>query len=609
MILFTVSLVLFQSCAEDLSLPATDVGPVWETVDVGCAAGRIYVMTKGPNGEIVVGAEGRNESDSRVEVFISRDGGESWQGSGRGFNPNGGITALACAGDGLIYAGFERGGVFLSKDGGENWVQMNNLLTDIDITDLAIAPSGDILASTSRGVIFRSRDNASSWAVCDTLLSNDIYDLFVSAAGAVYAACGWEIFVSLDSGSTWAEVEHGVENSGHITALIEDAGGAIYASTDNGIIMKSGGAGIPWGVCFSDSLRRQMAGLATDGDGRIFGAFVQVGLVLSPDGGANWTAIKSPGRNSIVESVMISGGSLLVGGEGLFRSIDQGENWNTLGWEDLRIRCMDTDNAGFLYLATDIGIMKSVGSGTGWIPITCDQYRYGYGWFGRLAIHPLGYLYYLGYGIHISENRDGEWTMIDSTAGVDAYAIDFDEAGTTFATTSAGIFRSQDGLAPFEMVEDKITNAELILAAGEGFVFACGQFGMYASKDNGSSWEHVIEGTGVLSADIDEAGNLYAATGQGMMISQDTCATWTTVKVGYGSDFPWRVIVLPDSRIMAVTYGGKVYLSPAGGTEWEAGGTGTMQISPGYLYLSADGCLYYYGTGLQRLCAGEMGKL
>ena len=595
---------LFQACEEDIAFPQPEKVVVWEEIDTGYEAGWINAMTRGMSGEIIVGSA----VGSRPEVFISRDGGESWEGSGNGLNPNGGISSFACTDEGLLFAGIDEGGVFLSRDGGENWIQMNNRLSDIYITDLAIAPSGDLLASTSHGVIFRSSDNASSWTLCETLSS--VYDLFVSSRGAVYAGSSWDrLFLSEDSGITWAPVQHGQEDIGSVASLAEDIEGTIYASTGAGVIMKSGDPGMPWTVCYADSMARQIRRIIIDEAGRIFGALSSYEFIVSGDGGATWERINNPGGRDNISSMMIYDGSLILGtmNRGLFRSRDQGQSWNIMGWDKLHINAMVRDRTGVIFLCTDSGVLRSGENEIGWVPITGNL---NYGWYNMiLGIHPEGYLYNAGNGIYISENRDGRWTRVDSIFGSEVFSIEIDEKGTIFAGTGAGIVRSADASGPFEIVAEDIVDARAIRAAGGGMVFGAGNSGAFMSMDDGLRWERVMEGTRVYSIDIDEAGNVYAAMREGMMISQDTCTTWAASKVGGYGEFPVKVIVLPDSRIMAVTDDCRVFHSSDKGKVWTLFDTGLGRTLPDDFYLSSDGYLYYYGAGLRRLRASELGKL
>ena len=484
---------------------------------------------------------------------------------------------------------------------------MNNRLSDIDITDLAIAPSGDLLASTSNGVIFRSSDNASSWTACETF--SGVYDLFVSSRGAVYACGSWDsIFLSEDSGITWAPVQHGQEDIGSVRSLAEDIEGTIYASTSAGIIMKSGDPGMPWTVCYSDSLKRSIWRIIIDEAGRIFGALSSYEFIVSGDGGATWERINNPGGGDNITSMMIHDGSLIIGtvNRGLFRSRDQGQSWNIMGWDNFSIYAMVRDKTGVIFLVTDSGVLRSGENEIGWVPITGNL---NFVWFNILGIHPDGYLYYVGNGINMSENRDGRWTRVDSIFGSEVFSIEIDEKGTIFAGTDAGLVRSADASGPFEIVAEDIVDARAIRAAGGGMVFGAGPSGAFMSMDDGLRWERVMEGTRVYSIDIDEAGNVYAATREGMMISQDTCATWVTSKVGGNGEFPGKVIVLPDSRIMAVTDDDRIFLSSDQGKVWTLFDTGLGETSPDYFYLSSDGFLYYYARGLRRLRASELGKL
>ncbi len=609
------AIFLFQACAEDLQLPPAEDGPAWEEVNIPLFAGGVYSMTRGAEGELIVGTRRYDTYGESwgAHIFISRDDGDSWRAGGGGLNPDRAISSLVCKDRRHLFAGMDGGGVFLARDGEADWKQMNNRLADIYITDLAIVPSGDILASTGHGVIYRSSDNARSWAVCDTLGSGSgVCDLFVSVQGTIYAACGGGgIYISGDSGATWNRTGPEYEEIGSVNCFVQDEVGAIFASTYNGVILKSGAPGMPWTVCYTDSLFSGINPVVIDGAGRIIGGLGRGGLIVSGDGGVTWERIGERDIRNHISSMIVTDESLFVGeryGDGeLFRSRDQGGSWNVVGWHKHELTGLVIDDAGIMYISTQRGIYKSDDDGKTWASITGDINCFpGNAW---IEIHPGGSLFYMGCRLFRSDDRDGTWTMADPLENRSVFSIDIDEAGTVFIGTDAGILCSPDGTAPFEMMEENIIYAGAILSAGNGLVFAANDSGAYLSVDNGASWKHTIEGTRVFSIDIDEAGNVYAASRDGMMISSDTCATWITVRFGGSLEFPFGVFVLPDSRVMTVTSHMRVYVSPIGGKEWTISDADLGEVKWNRFYIAPDGCLYYFGDGLKRLGAAGLDKL
>ncbi|MBN1920388.1 MAG: hypothetical protein JW892_04035, partial [Anaerolineae bacterium] len=71
-------------------------------------------------------------------VFVSRDGGASWQAASAGLT-NTDVRALALDGrEGTLYAGTQGGGVFVSRDGGASWQAASAGLTNTDVRALAL---------------------------------------------------------------------------------------------------------------------------------------------------------------------------------------------------------------------------------------------------------------------------------------------------------------------------------------------------------------------------------------------------------------------------------------------------------------------------------------
>ena len=91
-------------------------------------------------------------------VYISDDGGQSWQGGVAGLEPNGSLHDLVVdPTDPLtIYASDFASGVYGSSDGGLTWQRINNGLRNRAVLGLAISSDGQHLyAATSGEGVYR----------------------------------------------------------------------------------------------------------------------------------------------------------------------------------------------------------------------------------------------------------------------------------------------------------------------------------------------------------------------------------------------------------------------------------------------------------------------
>lgn len=235
------------------------------------------------------------------------------------------------------------------------------------------------------------------------------------------------------------------------------------------------------------------------------------------------------------------------------------------------------------------GIWRSTDGGASWSGVKVQPTNRR---IRGLVIHPASRSTFFaatyGGGIFTSADAGNTWTACANSglsgAALNSVSLAIDPAGTLYAGTEAGIFRSSDcsswsavnkgltldpGKPPVAIAIDQSAPARLYAGLDGGGIFtssdrggtwapaatgpanrrikalagaAAGMFaatygnGVVTSSDNGATWK-VCANAGlphmnVNSLLLDADGTLYAGTERGVSMSSDSCATWTTLVGG-----------------------------------------------------------------------------
>jgi len=266
-------------------------------------------------------------------VYSESHAGQAKANSGR-------ITALGLDDAGNVLLKATANALYRSGDEGRTWVQipLPPVVAKHAIAALATsAKSKDVwyLAGPEFGVL-RSADGGRSWtARNDGLPGRKVTALATHAdrSDTVYAyVMGKGIFRSEDAGAHWRLMDRGpregIRQFIHSNMPGSMQTGWLFAATSKGVRRSMD--------CFCGW---QNAGLLTTAvkavsydprePKRVY-AVTQKGLLVSPDGGEQWTSIKTPVPD-IAELISSSSGVLYAAtGSDLFRSRDQGANWEKI---------------------------------------------------------------------------------------------------------------------------------------------------------------------------------------------------------------------------------------------------------------------------------------
>jgi photosystem II stability/assembly factor-like uncharacterized protein len=287
-------------------------------------------------------------SDTAAGIYRSEDGGRTWQLVSAG--PNAALKALAVhpSNERVIFAGTEGGPVsstnnlWRSDDGGQTW---RKFFLSLPANPDGLIPAVSALVTDPKqpGALYVGTDG------------QGVYRFDVGTDGQGYTLVG---DVSL--------------HDAHVKGLAIDAHSQVYALTNNGLFVNSGG---PWKKI--DTLPEMPISLAVAPSNPeiLYAGTPSSGVYRSADGGQTWQSINAgldmaPGVALRITSLVVDDqnsdrvvvatayglGSQLAGG-GVYESLNGGAQWTQLGQASEVIGKL-TLKAGTVYAATSKGLIR-----------------------------------------------------------------------------------------------------------------------------------------------------------------------------------------------------------------------------------------------------------
>ena len=263
----------------------------------------------------------------------------------------------------ILYAGVNNKGVYKISDSGQNWTLLDKGLDTANskvIYVIKIDPVDPNIMFLGTGAGLTTEGG--KWVVSDAL------------------------YKSTDGGSTWS-----VSNSGIIPkksyiasppsvydiAIDPKDHKTLYITTAEGVY-KSTDSGTSWAWAGGDLLKSGAGSIAISPvDSKIlYVASSMNGVCKSIDGGNTWNSLGSESVSVVAIDLLNSNVIYAGGGKGIFKSTDSGNIWTDLNLKnqhDLTPSVKDIEispqNSFIVYLATNIGVFKSDNGGENWIEL------------------------------------------------------------------------------------------------------------------------------------------------------------------------------------------------------------------------------------------------
>ncbi|MBN1306335.1 MAG: hypothetical protein JXA18_00355 [Chitinispirillaceae bacterium] len=382
------------------------------------------------------------------------------------------------------------------------------------------------------------------------------------------------VYLSTDRGKNWTTVNSGMTDSCILSLAVSNS--SIFAGTRNSIY-RSTDNGAKWTKVYFHS-GMTFKSLTVCGSVIIAGASpitstASIGVILSSDGGVNWTSAEPGLKYKKVEALTTIGTTVFAGtwGEGVHLSSDNGKTWNAAG---AGLTCGEISaiaaGGGSVFAGTDGGVFRSDNTAALWTLTSSGIVKVCIN-----ALSTSGDTVYAGTdrdGVFISTDNGGKWTQIVSGLMRDrVYSLAVNESNVFAGTDSMGIFRLSGIGSSWTAVGSGTLKSEPIIdiTALGNTVFAESNSGIFRSTDNGEHWGMMNTGLpGGGSAFVVKDNTLFIGADSGVFRSTDNGASWTAANSGLSN---YRILSLAvlGNTLFAGTYLHGIYQSIDNGGSWE----------------------------------------
>lgn len=180
-------------------------------------------------------------------VYVSRDGGGTWQPANDAHSRDANVTAIAVdpRDPRVAYAATRRRGLLKTTDGGGRWRAVNRGLRGTDAQAVAVDPTDGrrVYAGMEDAGIYVSTDGGAGWRACSDGMDPEasIHDIVIHPKDpkVLYAAdVRSGVYRSTDAGKLWVRIGAGLTTRAAQALAMSADGATLYAATEGGGVFR-----------------------------------------------------------------------------------------------------------------------------------------------------------------------------------------------------------------------------------------------------------------------------------------------------------------------------------------------------------------------------------
>ncbi len=548
--------------------------------------------------------------------FKSTDGGATWKEAKdlRGEA----IHAMSQATDNpnQLFVGTTNG-IFTSKDSGDDWEKISSPTSPVNLNSMAIDPrrGSTIYAGTSWRP-YKSTDGGKSWRLirAGMIDDSDVFAITIDPRDAehiIASACSG-IYESFTGGENWKKVQGIPSQSRRTRDIVQHPtiAGTVYAATTEGFWMTTNG-GRSWALTTQRNLEINSIAVHPDEPNRIFIATNNFGVMVSNDGGRNFTQTNDNFTSRFTYSVTpdIAQANRLYAttqntassGGFFFTSMDAGKSWTQAKGLDInRVSpfavLQDRVDPSRMFLGSNVGIFRSLDRGLSWTLTTPPKPKPV-----RVAARPRGKAVARAKApvkpkadATVPANEAGPIMVAAFTEKVKVLVHTEDEKNGIFAGTDNGLYRTYDIEKGWEKLPFGAGLSENVFVVYTSPVVpgtiwvGTASSGVLVSRDDGATWtkvEGLPEGIPVssITSDPKRPNFLYVGTVQSIYFSRDGGRTWKRTRGTLPLGNYVSILIDPNNTdemfaASALESDGGIFYSEDAGMKWKRVDSKDMKI-------------------------------
>ncbi|CAN5220334.1 hypothetical protein BH20ACI1_BH20ACI1_15340 [soil metagenome] len=452
-------------------------------------------------------------------------------------------------------------GAWVSKDSGDDWKKISsNTIPTID--SLAIDPrnSNTVFAGTWWRA-YKSTDSGKNWKLIKNGMidDSDVFAITIDSKNPdhiIASACSG-IYESKNNGELWAKVNGIPSQSRRTRDIVQNPAipGTIYAATTEGFWMTTNG-GKSWAMTSRRDLEINSIAVHPDEPNRIFIGTNNYGVMVSNDGGKNFVPTNDNFTSRFTYSITpdieqpnrlyATTQNTTTGGGFFYFSNDRGNTWQQAKSLDIsRISpfavIQDRADTNILYLATNVGMFKSLDRGNEWTQIVAPKPPPAKRTVRRTTRR--GATKAKAAPVAAKEETSPATPELIPVLEDKIRVLSYTQDGQNgiLAGTDNGLYRSYDvskGWKKISLGEDADAGIFAIhtsLEQPQTIWVGTAISGVLVSRDNGETWNKIggtpntiPNGVPVSSIMVDpkNSDNVYVGTSQSFLLSRDGGKTW-----------------------------------------------------------------------------------
>lgn len=540
--------------------------------------------------------------------FRSTDGGLTWKESKELKNESIHAMTQSTAEPNVLLAG-TIGGVWISKNSGEDWEKISSTSMPVNIDALATDPrTPSTMYAGTWWRAYKTTDAGKNWRLIkDGMIDDsDVFAVEVDSRNPdhiIASACSG-IYESMNGGEKWAKIQGIPAQSRRTRDIMQHPSmpNVYYAATTEGFWMSSN-SGKAWALTTQRNLEINSIAVHPDEPNRVFIGTNNHGVMVSTDGGRNFTPtnerftsrftylvtpdVQMPNRLYAATHNTATGGGFF------FISPDGGRSWlqaRNLDVNRVRVFTVEQDTAdpNLMYLGTNVGVFRSIDRGNSWTQLVAPKPVKAKRPVARKGVKAKAP------AAAAAKVPAGPVLIPALTETVKVFEILPSGAGF-LAGTDKGLYRSRELAKGWEKLStpgfsESISAVHVSPARPDTIWAGTATTGVIVSHDGGTTWNRAGTGGAVdnvpvssIMTDPKRPDYVYVGTIQTFYLSRDGGKTWTR----RGGNLPLgnftSILINPsnsDEILLSSSYetDGGIFISTDAGMRWKRVDTKEMRL-------------------------------